>query len=88
MLVGIGVPSKYFTFPVASSASAEAVTLKRASRLTPQTTKYVRIAMSQPPRKPSVKPRTAGATPNEITSASESRSAPSTDCRFLLRRAT
>ena len=35
--------------------------------------------MSQPPRSPSVKPSTAGATPNEMTSASESRSAPSTD---------
>ena len=44
--------------------------------------------MSQPPRMPSVKPSTAGATPNEITSASESRSAPSTDWRFLSRRAT
>ena len=31
--------------------------------------------MSQPPRRPSVKPSTAGATPNEMTSASESRSA-------------
>ena len=39
MLVGIGVPSKYFTLPVVSSASADAVTLKRARRLTPQTTK-------------------------------------------------
>ena len=37
--------------------------------------------MSQPPRRPSVKPRTAGATPNEIMSASESRSAPSIDWR-------
>ena len=39
LLLGIGVPSKYFTFPVASSASAAAVTLNRARRLTPQTTK-------------------------------------------------
>ena len=38
-LVGIGVPSKYFTFPVDSSASVAAVTLKRARRLMPQTTK-------------------------------------------------
>ena len=37
--------------------------------------------MSQPPRRPSVKPSTAGATPNEMTSASESRSAPSSDWR-------
>ena len=39
MLVGIGVPSKYFTLPVVASVSAAAVTLNRASRLTPQTTK-------------------------------------------------
>ena len=39
MLVGIGVPSKYFTFPVVVSDSALAVTLNRARRLTPQTTK-------------------------------------------------
>jgi hypothetical protein len=38
MLVGIGVPSKYFTLPL-SSESVAAVTLKRASRLTPHTTK-------------------------------------------------
>ena len=40
MLVGIGVPSKeIFTFPVAVSDSALAVTLNRARRLTPHTTK-------------------------------------------------
>ena len=39
MLVGMGVPSKYFTLPVLASASAAEVTLKRASLLTPQTTK-------------------------------------------------
>ena len=39
MLVGMGVPSKYFTLPVPSSVSAAAVTLNRARRLTPQTTK-------------------------------------------------
>ena len=39
MLVGIGVPSKYFTLPVSLSVSTAAVTLKRASRLTPHTTK-------------------------------------------------
>ena len=44
--------------------------------------------MSQPPRKPSVKPRTAGATPNEITSESESRSPPMTDWRVRFSRAT
>ena len=52
MLVGIGVPSKYFTLPVSQSESAAAVTLKRARRLTPQMTKYVRMSMSQPPRIP------------------------------------
>ena len=71
-----------------ASASAAAVTLKRARRLTPHTTKYVRQTMSQPPRRPSVKPSTAGATPNEITSASESRSPPRTDCRLFCVRAT
>jgi hypothetical protein len=39
MLVGMGVPSKYFTFPVSVSVSVAAVTLKRARRLTPHTTK-------------------------------------------------
>ena len=37
-LVGMGVPSKYFTLPL-SSASSAAVTLKRARRLMPQATK-------------------------------------------------
>src|SRR5262245_40530169 len=37
-LVGIGVPSKYFTLS-APAESDSAVTLKRASRLTPQQTK-------------------------------------------------
>lgn len=36
----------------------------------------IRMSMSHPPRRPSVKRRTAGATPNEIMSASESRSRP------------
>ena len=38
-LVGMGVPSKYFTLPVVSSASAVAVALNRARRLTPHTQK-------------------------------------------------
>ena len=38
-LVGIGVPSKYFTLPLDGSARAAAVALNRARRLTPQTTK-------------------------------------------------
>ena len=37
-LVGMGVPSKYFTLSEPAD-SASAVTLKRASRLTPQPTK-------------------------------------------------
>ncbi len=53
MLVGMGVPSKYFTLPVALSDRSAAVTLKRARRLTPHTTKKVRHSMSQPPRRPS-----------------------------------
>src|SRR5438105_334772 len=84
MLVGIGVPSKYLTLPEESD-SATAVTLNRARRLIPQTTKYTRISVSQPPRIPRVNPNTAGATPNETISARESRSAPSTDRRSDLR---
>lgn len=40
--VGIGVPSKYCDFPVASLGSMATVTLKRARRVRPQSTKMVR----------------------------------------------
>jgi hypothetical protein len=39
--VGIGVPSKYFDFPVISFGRFETVTLKRARRVNPQSTKKV-----------------------------------------------
>ena len=44
--------------------------------------------MSQAVCRPSVNPRTAGATPNEITSERESRSAPSVDWCLESIRAT
>lgn len=40
--VGIGVPSKYLLFPVASLGTLPTVTLKRANRVSPQRTKKVR----------------------------------------------
>ena len=63
MLVGIGVPSKYFTFPVRASDSDAAVTLKRASREMPQATNMHSTTASQPPVMPSAKASAAGATP-------------------------
>ena len=65
-LVGIGVPSKYLLFPVASFGSEETVTLKRARRVRPQRTKKERRRVSRAVRRPRAKAQTAGATPNEI----------------------
>jgi hypothetical protein len=41
-VVGIGVPSKYFDFPVLSLGRAATVTLNLAKRVRPQRTKKVR----------------------------------------------
>jgi hypothetical protein len=65
-VVGMGVPSKYFDFPVASLGRAATVTLKRARRVRPQRTKKVRKRWSTGVRRPMAKATAAGATPKEI----------------------
>ncbi|KAL9003765.1 MAG: hypothetical protein Q9188_003370 [Gyalolechia gomerana] len=65
-LVGMGVPSKYFDFPVASLGREETVTLKRARRVRPQRTKKARKRVSSGVRRPRAKAETAGATPKDI----------------------
>jgi anti-sigma factor RsiW len=67
--VGIGVPSKYFDFPVASLGNACTVTLKRARRVRPQRTKKVRKRWSTGVRRPIAKAAAAGETPNETCGA-------------------
>ncbi len=64
-LVGIGVPSKYFDFPVASLGTLATVMLKRARRVRPQRTKNVRRMWSTGVRRPIAKAATAGETPKE-----------------------
>lgn len=64
--VGIGVPSKYFDFPVLSLGTTAAVTLKRANLVSPQRTKKLRNRWSAKVRVPRANAATAGATPNEI----------------------
>ena len=64
-LVGMGVPSKYFDFPVESLGSEETVTLKRARRVRPQRTKKERRRVSKGVRRPRAKAATAGETPKE-----------------------
>ena len=64
-VVGIGVPSKYFDFPVASLGSAWTVTLKRASRVRPHKTKKVRRRWSTGVRRPIANAATAGDTPKD-----------------------
>ncbi len=59
------MPSKYFDFPVASLGRAWTVTLKRARRVKPQSTKKVRIKWSTGVRKPIAKAAAAGETPND-----------------------
>ena len=66
IVVGIGVPSKYFDLPDASFGRVETVTLKRARRVRPQRTKMVRRSWSSGERKPIAKAATAGETPNDI----------------------
>jgi len=64
--VGIGVPSKYFDFPVASFGKLDTVTLKRARRMRPQRTKKVSRAWSTGVRRPMANAAEAGAAPKEI----------------------
>lgn len=64
-VVGMGVPSKYFDFPVASFGRAWTVTLKRARRVKPQRTKKVRNIWSTGVRIPMAKAAAAGETPKE-----------------------
>lgn len=64
--VGIGVPSKYFDFPLLSLGRTAAVTLNRASLVKPQRTKKLRNRWSAEVRIPRAKAATAGATPKEI----------------------
>ena len=67
-LVGIGVPSKYLLFPVESFGNEETVTLNRASRVSPQSTKNERVRVSRALRRPRAKAHAAGATPKDIYS--------------------
>ena len=64
--VGIGVPSKYLLFPVASFGTLATVMLKRARRVRPQRTKKVRKRWSTGVRNPMAKAEAAGAIPKEI----------------------
>lgn len=64
-VVGIGVPSKYFDFPVASLGRACTVTLNRASRVRPHRTKKARTKWSTGVRRPMANAATAGETPND-----------------------
>jgi hypothetical protein len=66
IVVGIGVPSKYFDLPLASLGKADTVTLKRARRTRPQRTKKERKRWSRGVRTPMAKAQTAGATPKDI----------------------
>ncbi|QSZ32032.1 hypothetical protein DSL72_001601 [Monilinia vaccinii-corymbosi] len=63
--VGIGVPSKYLLFPVASLGTLATVMLKRARRVRPQRTKKVRKRWSTGVRRPMAKAAAAGETPKE-----------------------
>lgn len=62
----MGRPSKYFDFPVVSLGMSATVALKRARRAMPAQMKSVRKSVSRGVRRPRVKARKAGATPNEI----------------------
>src|SRR3569833_193329 len=65
-LVGMGVPSKYAALPVLSFGMTVVVTLNRARRVRPQSTKMERHRWSTPVRMPMQKATTAGERPNEI----------------------
>jgi hypothetical protein len=64
-LVGIGVPSKYLLFPLASLGTLATVMLKRARRVRPQRTKKVRKTWSAGVRRPIAKAAAAGERPKE-----------------------
>lgn len=64
-VVGMGVPSKYFDFPVLSLGSVATVTLNRASLVRPQRTKIVSRTWSTGDLIPIENAATAGETPNE-----------------------
>jgi len=64
--VGMGVPSKYLLFPVASFGTLATVILKRARRVRPQRTKKVRKRWSTGVRRPMANAAAAGETPKEI----------------------
>src|ERR1700743_131994 len=72
-VVGMGVPSKYLDLPVASLGKCETVTLKRASRVRPQSTKKVSSSVSTLLRRPMANAQTAGARPKEICCRQRSR---------------
>lgn len=63
--VGIGVPSKYLLFPVASLGTLATVMLKRARRVKPQRTKNVRKRWSTGVRRPIANAAAAGESPKE-----------------------
>jgi hypothetical protein len=65
-VVGMGVPSKYFDFPLLSLGRTATVTLNLARRVRPQRTKIVRRTWSTGVRMPSAKAQAAGARPKEI----------------------
>lgn len=74
---GMGRPSKYFDLPEGSEGMSATVALNLARRARPQETKRRRAKRSSGVRRPSVNASTAGATPNDTKSASESISWPS-----------
>jgi len=61
IVVGIGVPSKYFDFPDSSLGKDTTVTLNRANRVRPQRTKNVRRKWSKRERIPIANAIAAGA---------------------------
>lgn len=65
-VVGMGVPSKNFDFPLLSFGKTATVTLNRARRVRPQRTKNVRKRWSRVVRIPSANAAAAGARPKEI----------------------
>lgn len=65
-VVGIGVPSKNWDFPVLSLGNVATVTLNRASRVKPQSTNIVSRTWSAGVRIPIANAAAAGATPKEI----------------------
>jgi hypothetical protein len=76
---GIGSPSKYLDFPLASAGMRATVALNLASRARPHDTNHNKQMVSSGVRSPRVKARMAGATPKEMRSARESISCPSID---------